>query len=109
MSNGVIIDTLANVDFVGIVTGRGVVLEAIEGFFCHTLEYNPYTGFVTDMFEKRVLFKSQRKDLLQNLAKKIGFSAYGGNFRKDINPENECVTETWMKENIDDSLKNGFL
>ena len=40
-----------------------------------------------DMLEKRDLFKSQGKDLLQNLAKKIGLSVYGGNIREDINEE----------------------
>ena len=103
MRNGLIIDTLTSVDIVEIVKCGGVILEIYEGFFCHNLEYNPYTEFVTDMFEKRDLFKSQGKDLLQNLAKKIGLSVYGGNIRKDINEEYKCVTENWMKENFDDS------
>ena len=60
------------------------------------------------MFEKRDLFKSQGKDLLQNIAKKIGLSVYGGNIRKDINEEYKCVTETWMKENFDDRVKEWF-
>ena len=72
MRNGKIIDTLTSVDIVGIVKFGGVILEVFEGFFCHNLEYNPYREFVTDMFDKRYLFKSQGKDLLQNLAKKIG-------------------------------------
>ena len=72
MRNGIIIDTLTSVDIVEIVKCGGIILEIFEGFFCHNLEYNPYTQFVTDMFEKRDLFKSQGKGLLQNLAKKIG-------------------------------------
>ena len=60
------------------------------------------------MFEKRDSFKSQGKDLLQNLAKKIGLSVYGGNIRKDINEEYKCVTENWMKENFDDRVKEWF-
>ena len=60
------------------------------------------------MFQKRDLFKSQRKDLLQNLAKKIGLSVYGGNIRKDINEEYKCVTENWMRENFDDRVKEWF-
>ena len=70
MRNGIIIDTLTSVDIVEIVKCGGVFLEVFEGFFCQTLEYNTYTEFVTDMFEKRDLFKSQRKELLQNLAEK---------------------------------------
>ena len=84
-------------------------LEVLEGFFCYNLEYNPYTEFVKDMFEKkRDLIKSQEKDLIQNLAKKIGLSVYGGNIRKDINEEYKFVTENWMKENFDDRIKEWF-
>ena len=108
MRNGIIIDTLTSIDIVEIVKCGGVILEVFEGFFCHNLEYNPYTEFVTDMFEKRDLLKSQGKDLLQNLAKKIGLSVYGGNIRKDINEEYKCVTENWMKENFDDRVKEWF-
>ena len=65
--------------------------------------------------KKKDLVESQGKDLLQNLAKKIGLSVYGGNFRQYINEEYECFTENWMKENFDDRvkewlpLKNGLL
>ena len=108
MRNGIILDTLLSVDIVEIVKYGFVILEVFEGFFCHNLEYNPYTEFVTDMFEKRDMFKSQRKGLLQNLAKKIGLSVYGGNIRKDINEEYRCVTENWMKENFNDRVKEWF-
>ena len=108
MRNGIIIDTLTSVDIVEIVKCGGVILEVFEGFFSHNLEFNPYTEFVTDMFQKRDMFKSQGKDLLQNLAKKIGLSVYGGNIRKDINGEYKCVTENWMRENFDDRIKEWF-
>ena len=108
MRNGIIIDTLTSVDIVEIVKYGGIILEVYEGFFCHNLEYNPYTEFVTDMFEKRDLFKSQGKDLLRNLAKKIGLSVYGGNIRKYINEEYKCVTENWMKQNFDDRFEEWF-
>ena len=108
MRNGIIIDTLTSVDIVEIVKCGGVILDIYEGFFCHNLEFNPYTKFVTDMFQKRDMFKSQGKDLLQNLAKKMGLSVYGGNIRKDINEEYKCVTENWMRENFDDRVKEWF-
>ena len=62
MRNGIIIDTLTSVDMVEIVNFGEIVLEAFEGFFCHNLEYNPYTKFVTHIFERRDLFNSQGKD-----------------------------------------------
>ena len=108
MRNGIIIDTLTSIDIVEIVKYGGVILDVYEGFFCHNLKFNPYTKFVTDIFQKRDLFKSQGKDLLQNLAKKIGLSVYGGNIRKDINEEYKCVTENWMRENFDDRVKEWF-
>ena len=108
MRNGIIIDTLTSVDIVEIVKYGGIILEVFEGFFCHNLEFNPHTELVTDMFQKRDMFKSQGKDLLQNLAKKIGLSVYGGNIRKDINDEYKCVTENWMRENFDAGVKEWF-
>ena len=104
MRNGIIIDTLTSVDIVELVKYGSVILEVYEGFFCYNLEFNPYTEFVTDMFNKRDYFKSQGKDLLQNLAKKIGLSVYGGNIGKDINEEYKGVTENWMRENFDDRV-----
>ena len=91
-----------------IVKGGAVILEVYGGFFCLNLEYNPYNEVVTDMFEKRDSFNSQGKDLLQNLVKKIGLSVYGGRIRKDINEENKCVTENWMKEKFNDRVKERF-
>ena len=108
MRNGIIIDTSTSVDIVQIVKYGGIILEVFEGFSCHNLEFNPYTKFVTDMFEKKDLFKSQGKHLLQNIAKKIGLSVYGGNIRKDTNERYKCGTETWMRENFDDRVKERF-
>ena len=59
--------------------------------------------------KKRDLFESQGKNILQNLAKKIGLSVYGGKIRKERNEEYERVTETWMRENSNDRVKERFL
>ena len=108
MRSGIIIDTLSSVEIVEIVKYGCIILEVFGGIFCVDLEYNQYTEFVTDMFQKRNLFKSKGKDLLQNLAKRIGLSVYGGNIRKVINEEYNCVTENWMREKFDDSVKEWF-
>ena len=99
---------MTSVDTVELVICGGIILQKFEGFFCHNIEYNPYTEIVTDMFEKRDLFKSKGEDLLQNLAKKIGLSIYDGTIRKDINEESKCVTENWMRENFHDWIKEWF-
>ena len=80
-------------------------MEVFERFLCHILEYDPYTEFVTDMFDRGALFESQGKVLLQNLAKKIRLSVCGGDIRKNINEKYNCLTETWMRENFDDSVE----
>ena len=103
-----IIDTLTGIDIIEIVKCGGIILEDHERFFCHFLEFNPYIDFVTDMFEKRDFFISQGKDLFQNLAKKIRLSVYGGNIRKDKDEEYKCVTDTWMRENFDDRVREWF-
>ena len=61
MRNGFIIDTLTSVDIVEIGKYGGIILEIYEGFFCHNLEYNPYTEFVTDMFEKEIYLNHKEK------------------------------------------------
>ena len=115
MRNGILTDTLTSVDTVEIIKYGGIVLKFLEGCFCHNLEFNPYTEFVTDVFEKRDLFKTPRKDLLQNLAKTFGLLVYGGNIRTNINEGCKVVTESWMTENFNDRvvewfpLKNGKL
>ena len=66
--NGVIIGTLNFADIVETVKGGGFMLEVYEGFFCHDMQYTPYTEIVNDMAAKRDLHKEHRKDLLQALA-----------------------------------------
>ena len=60
MRNGIIGDILTSVDIVNMVKKGAVVLEVYEGFFCHKLEYNPYTEIVTDICLKpkeKIYFK----------------------------------------------------
>ena len=108
MRNGTTVDTLTSVDIADIVKSGGIFFEVFEGFFFHYLEYNPYAEFVNDKFEKRDKFKSQGKYLLQNLAKKIGLSVFVGNIRKNIKDEHKYLTETCMRENLDDMVKEKF-
>ena len=53
MRNDIKIDFLTSVDIVEIVECGGVILDVFKGFFCPNLEYNHYTVFATDMFDKR--------------------------------------------------------
>ena len=38
----------------------------------------------------------------------MGVSVYGGNIRNDINQKYKCVTQNWMRENLDDRVKDWF-
>ena len=57
MMKNIIIDSLTSFDTVELAKYGGIILKVIEGFFCHNLECNPYTEFVTNMFRKRDLSK----------------------------------------------------
>ena len=89
MRNGIIINNLTNVDILEKKECGGNNLEVFQGFFCHNIEYNPYTDFTTDNLKKRDLFKARARDLPQDLAEMIGLPVYCGNFRnkktKNIN------------------------
>ena len=61
MRKGVIVDTLTSVDIVEVVKCGGVTLKVFEGFFCYNLEYNPYTEFVTDIFEKKEIYINHKE------------------------------------------------
>ena len=61
MRNGIIIDTLTSVDIVEKVKCGGIILEIFEGFFCHNLEYNPYTEFVTVCLKKEICINHKEK------------------------------------------------
>ena len=60
------------------------------------------------MLEKRGLYNSQGKVLLQNLAEKNALSIYAGIIKKYKNKNYKCVTETWVRENFDDRVKEWF-
>ena len=74
MGIDILIDVLTGVHIFEIVKYGDNILETFRGFFCHNLENNPSTELLTDMFEKRDLFKSQGKHLAQKLVKMIGLS-----------------------------------
>ena len=63
---------------------------------------------MTETFEKRDFYEAQGKNLLENLAEKKSLSVYGDIFRKTINEEYKCVTESWMEEYVDDRIEYWF-
>ena len=103
--NGTIVSTLTHIDIVQIVRTGGVVLKVYEGFFCESLEYNPYKDFVFDMFRKRNEYKSKGNDLLAKLIKKFACSVYGNNVRRDVLDKYMCVGGEWLDREYDKSIK----
>ena len=99
--NGVIIATLTSIDIIEIVKIGGVILKVYEGFFCESLDFNPYSDFVFDMYDKREQYKKKGNDLSSTQVKKVMCSVYGGNVRRDILDKNVCVSDEWMDTEYD--------
>ena len=108
MRNDILLNTLTSVDNVEIVKCGGYVLEVFDGFSVKTKNTILKQKLLLICLKKD-LSKSQGKNLLQNLSKKIGLSVYGGSIRNDKNEEHKCVTETQLRENFDDRVKEWFL
>ena len=70
MRNGIIVYFLTGFDIVEIVKCGGNILEVFEGFVCLNLEYNPFTEFVTDMFEKKRAIRVTRKGFISKSSSK---------------------------------------
>ena len=111
--NGDITQHLTSVDIEEVVRSGGYIAKRLEGFVCDNLEFNPFVGFNVDMTDKRNKLGEQNKTLLQTSTEKVSNSVYGGCISKDIEESFECVTQSWMKSECDESvievfaLKNG--
>ena len=103
--NGDITQHLTSVDIEEVVRVGGVIKEFYEGFICDNLDYNPFREYILDMTAKRNEFKKQSKTILADLCKKISNGTYGGCIRCDIHDVLRCVSETWMKTEYDDRVK----
>ena len=103
--NGVIIATLTSIDIIEIVKTGGVILKVYEGFFCESLDFNPYSNFVLDTHNMRNEYKKKGNDLSATQVKKVMCSVYGGNVRKDILDKYVCVSDDWMDREYDKSVK----
>ena len=111
--NGDITQHLTCVDIEEVVRSEGYIVKILEGFICDNLEFNPFERFLIDMTNKRSNYKDEIKTLLQTLTKKVSNAVYGGCMRKHIEESSNCVIQSWMKNENDESviewfpLKNG--
>ena len=110
--NGDITQHLTSVDIEEVVRSGGYIVKILEGFICDNLEINPFERFIIDLTNKRNKYKEENKTLLQTLTKKVSNAVYGGCI-KDIEESYKCVTQSWMRNEYDESviewfpLKNG--
>ena len=113
--NGDIIQHLTSVDFEEVVRSGGYFVKIFEGFKCDNLDFNPFERFFMDMTDKGNRFKEENKTFLQTTTIKVSNSVYGGCIRRDIEEYYKCATQSWMKDEYDDSvikwfpLKNGSI
>ena len=104
---------LTSVNIEVIVRSKGYIVKIPEGFVCDNLEFNPFERFTIDMTNKINKYKEGNKTLLQTLTKNVSNAVYVGCIRKDIEESYKCVTQSWMKNEYDESviewfhLKNG--
>ena len=102
--NGDITQHLNSVDIDNVVRFGGYIVKKLEGFICDNLEINPFERFTIDFTNRRNKYKEENKPLLQTLTEKISNAVYGSCIRKDIEKSYECVTQSWMKNEYNESV-----
>ena len=103
--NGDIIQHITSVDIEELVKSGGYIVDKLEGFICHNLDYNLFRSFIRVLTDKRNKFKKEKKPLLQTFTKKCSNSVYGFSRRQDIEESYKSVTQRWMRNECDDSVK----
>ena len=83
--NGDIVQHLTSVDIQEVVRFGGCIVKKLEGIY------------------RRNKFKEENKTLLQTITKKAYNSVYGGCIRRNIEESSKCVTQSWMRNEYDDS------
>ena len=106
--NGDITQHLNSVDVEEVGRSGGSIVKILKVFICGKLEFYPFERFIVDMTNERKKFKEENKTLLQALTKKVSNAVYGGCIRKDIEESYKCETQTWMKNEYDDSVVEWF-
>ena len=106
--NGEITQHLTSVDVEQIVRSGGYIVKVLEANICVNLQFNPFERFILDMTDKRNKYKEGNKTLLQTLTKKVSSAVYGGCIRKDIEEIYKCVTQSWTKNEYDESVAECF-
>ena len=95
-------------DIEEVVRSRGYIVKKFERFKCDNSEFKPFERFLIDMTNKRSNYKEENKTLLQTLTKKVSNAVYGGCIRKHIEESYKGVTQSWMKNEYDESVIEGF-
>ena len=106
--NGDITQHMTSVDIEEVVRQGGYIVKILEGFICDNLEFNPFERFIIDMTNKRIKYKEENKTLLQTITTKVSKAVYGGCIRKDIEESYKCVTQSWMRNEYDESVNKWF-
>ena len=81
-------------------------MDFVEEFISDNQQNNPFERFILYMTEKRNKFKKENKTLLQRITTKCCDSVYDVCIRKDFY---KWVTQRWMKNEYNDSVKEWFL
>ena len=106
--NGDVTQHLNSVDIAENVRPGDYIVKILEGLICDNLEFNPFEKFILDMTDKGNKYKDENKTFLQTITKKVSNSVNGCCIEKDIDECYKCVTQSWMKNEYDESLIEWF-
>ena len=107
MRIGYIINTLTSVDFQEIVKIGGKVIEIYEGvFYREKIKISPFRKVFDKIFALGQKFKDENNEVIHLIVKFIMNSFFGEQFRKDIEQNFACKSETWMMSEYDERDKD---
>ena len=87
----------------------GYIVKILEELIYDISEFNPFKIFIVDMTDKRKKFTEKNKTVLQTLTKKVSNLVYRGCIRKNIEGFFKCATQSWIKNEYDESFIEWFL
>ena len=104
--NGQIIDTISSVDIQEIVRFGGKIEKIYSGVvYEENYKVSPFYQYVTNLFELRLKYKSEKNEAASDLVKLLLNSLFGGMIRKDIGYTTHLWNENTLTEQYDETIK----
>ena len=109
MRNGYILDHLTSADIQEIIKIGGITIEIYECvFYRESFKVSPFRKVIDKLFALRQKYKDEGNDVIHLLVKLFLISFYGEQIRKDIEESFACKSESWMRTEYVERVKNYF-